>query len=402
MPLQNRVDPFGDIHAVEWRGLFTGNRGVIHDPDTKTLLQRRWTTKAWIICVCEYKGRRREPMGRNARRRQCRLDRAVLPRRGDGAGRRAPALLLLPARDGGGIRCAATARLSAVAEPSAPEIDAGCTVERLASGGRPQRSTPRTALPAAGRRHGRDWRSGVSRCRAGQALPWASRGYGTAVPIDGAFRAALALAHTADDASRCSPPATGPSGIRPPAEAVDRIRRPLAALLVVAMRANYKMQRLFVRGRLAAGVTFEPTQQQSHYLANRAAAWRGRRAAGLQRPRRRMAGAGRRRRTQEGGAARGHRADAAAAAASRSRLLLRAAEAGPARLSRAEGGRDGRRRAAAGDHPAHAGRQDRHSTGSRANVVEAAEQCGILAIPEVREAVKLDRLLSGVGARIAG
>ena len=30
-----------------------------------------------------------------------------------------------------------------------------------------------------------------------------------------------------------------------------------------------------------------------------------------------------------------------------------------------------------------------------ANAIEAAEQCGILAIPEVREAVKLDRLLSG-------
>ena len=65
MPLQNRVDPFGAIHAVDARGLFTGNRGIIHDPATKTLLKRRWTTKAWIICTCEYKGRRREVMGRN-------------------------------------------------------------------------------------------------------------------------------------------------------------------------------------------------------------------------------------------------------------------------------------------------------------------------------------------------
>jgi hypothetical protein len=65
MPLQNRVDPFGDIHAVDARGMFTGNRGVIHDPATKTLLKRRWTTKAWIICTCEYKGVRREVMGRN-------------------------------------------------------------------------------------------------------------------------------------------------------------------------------------------------------------------------------------------------------------------------------------------------------------------------------------------------
>ena len=65
MPLQNRVDPFGDVHAVDARGLFTGNRGIIHDPATRTLLKRRWTSKAWIICTCEYKGQRREPMGRN-------------------------------------------------------------------------------------------------------------------------------------------------------------------------------------------------------------------------------------------------------------------------------------------------------------------------------------------------
>lgn len=65
MPLQNRVDPFGVIHAVPERGLFTGNRGILHDPATKTLLKRRWTLKAWIICVCEFRGRRREPMGRN-------------------------------------------------------------------------------------------------------------------------------------------------------------------------------------------------------------------------------------------------------------------------------------------------------------------------------------------------
>lgn len=65
MPLQNRVDPFGEVHAVAARGMFTGNRGVIHDPATKTLLSRRWTTKAWIICACDFRGRRREVMGRN-------------------------------------------------------------------------------------------------------------------------------------------------------------------------------------------------------------------------------------------------------------------------------------------------------------------------------------------------
>jgi hypothetical protein len=37
-PLQNRVTPFGDILVIEQRGLFIGNRGIIHDPATKTLL----------------------------------------------------------------------------------------------------------------------------------------------------------------------------------------------------------------------------------------------------------------------------------------------------------------------------------------------------------------------------
>lgn len=65
MPLQNRVDPFGAIHAVPARGMFTGNRGIIHDPATKSLLARRWTGKAWIICRCAFRGLRRDPMGRN-------------------------------------------------------------------------------------------------------------------------------------------------------------------------------------------------------------------------------------------------------------------------------------------------------------------------------------------------
>jgi hypothetical protein len=63
MPLQNRVTPFGDIVATPHRGLFTGNRGIIHDPATRTLLNRRWASKAWITCVCEFKGRRRAVMG---------------------------------------------------------------------------------------------------------------------------------------------------------------------------------------------------------------------------------------------------------------------------------------------------------------------------------------------------
>ncbi len=62
MPLQNRVTPAGDIIATSHRGMFTGNRGIIHDPATKTLT-RRWAGRAWLVCVCEFRGRRREVMG---------------------------------------------------------------------------------------------------------------------------------------------------------------------------------------------------------------------------------------------------------------------------------------------------------------------------------------------------
>jgi hypothetical protein len=62
MPLQNRVTPTGDIIATPHRGLFTGNRGIIHDPATRTLLKKRRSSPAWLTCTCEFRGRRREVM----------------------------------------------------------------------------------------------------------------------------------------------------------------------------------------------------------------------------------------------------------------------------------------------------------------------------------------------------
>ncbi|MCK1744876.1 hypothetical protein IVA80_29700 [Bradyrhizobium sp. 139] len=66
MPLQNRVTPTGDLIATPHRGLFTGNRGIIHDPATKTLLKKRWSSPAWIICLCEFRGWRRPVMARRS------------------------------------------------------------------------------------------------------------------------------------------------------------------------------------------------------------------------------------------------------------------------------------------------------------------------------------------------
>jgi len=62
-PLANRVDPFGDLRASTARGDLMGNRGgKLHDAERR-LGRRRWTSRAWIACLCEFKGRRREVWG---------------------------------------------------------------------------------------------------------------------------------------------------------------------------------------------------------------------------------------------------------------------------------------------------------------------------------------------------
>jgi hypothetical protein len=66
MPLQNRVTPFGEIIASPSRGLFTGNRGIIHDPESRTLLNKRWSLKCWLICQLRYKNLHRVPMARRS------------------------------------------------------------------------------------------------------------------------------------------------------------------------------------------------------------------------------------------------------------------------------------------------------------------------------------------------
>ena len=62
MPLQNRVDPFGLIHAVPERGSLMGNRGGCFHTDEKALKPTHWKTRQWITCVLEFKTRQRELM----------------------------------------------------------------------------------------------------------------------------------------------------------------------------------------------------------------------------------------------------------------------------------------------------------------------------------------------------
>jgi len=64
MPLQNRVDPFGNLFAAPSRGLFMGNRGGRFHTDEKMLAARRWASRQWICCVLDFRGRHRNVWGR--------------------------------------------------------------------------------------------------------------------------------------------------------------------------------------------------------------------------------------------------------------------------------------------------------------------------------------------------
>jgi hypothetical protein len=55
-PRRNRVDPFGDLHAVPERGMFTGNRGCL--VDARGELVRHHRGPLWITCETRFRGRR--------------------------------------------------------------------------------------------------------------------------------------------------------------------------------------------------------------------------------------------------------------------------------------------------------------------------------------------------------
>lgn len=54
MPRRNRVDPWGDLHAVPERGLFTGNRGCVVDDRERVV--RHHGSNLWIICRTSFRG----------------------------------------------------------------------------------------------------------------------------------------------------------------------------------------------------------------------------------------------------------------------------------------------------------------------------------------------------------
>jgi hypothetical protein len=168
MPLQNRVTPLGDIVADPHRGLFTGNRGIIHDPATKTLLRKRWSNPAWLTCVCEFRGRRREVMGGRSWTELFFLDEATAL----AAGHR-PCFYCR--RDDANRFRAAWESGNGVADILAPEIDAALHRERFASSKKlhplpvPMEKLPDGAMVQAG--------EGSYLIVSGKPLRWSFTGY---------------------------------------------------------------------------------------------------------------------------------------------------------------------------------------------------------------------------------
>jgi hypothetical protein len=52
VPRQNRVTPLGDIVAIELRGAWLGNRGVLHEGERVVRFHR---SQLWIVCALRHK-----------------------------------------------------------------------------------------------------------------------------------------------------------------------------------------------------------------------------------------------------------------------------------------------------------------------------------------------------------
>jgi len=60
MPLQNRVDHYGEIQAVSSRSTLTGNRGILHGEDG--VLHRKYQHQNWVTCALQFNDRKRALM----------------------------------------------------------------------------------------------------------------------------------------------------------------------------------------------------------------------------------------------------------------------------------------------------------------------------------------------------
>ncbi len=63
MPLQNRVAPNAELHAVSDYGTLMGNRGGRFHDAQRQLKRRHWVNNRWIACETEFGSRKRNIWG---------------------------------------------------------------------------------------------------------------------------------------------------------------------------------------------------------------------------------------------------------------------------------------------------------------------------------------------------
>src|SRR6202451_3499324 len=126
-PLRNRVTPAGELIATAHRGTMYGNRGVLHNDDLA--LVRRYQVRRWLVCVLEFRGRRRPIMRPRRYTELFFLDEAVAL----AAGPRPCAECRHAAYQS--FRTAWTAARALPAKPAADDIDRVLHQERRLAGG---------------------------------------------------------------------------------------------------------------------------------------------------------------------------------------------------------------------------------------------------------------------------
>ncbi|MGZ0187919.1 MAG: hypothetical protein ACKVH0_07930 [Alphaproteobacteria bacterium] len=168
------MSPTGSLDAVPARGLFTGNRGVLHNAQFE-VQPARWKHRNWIICALSFKGRHRTIMTPRRWTELFFLDEAVA--------------LAVGHRPCAECRRAAynqwmdtASRGLGIQRPRAPEADALLHQERAVPGARQlrQHTAQLGDLPDGAFIVMTD---GAPALIQGQSLfPWSHNGYGPPVP----------------------------------------------------------------------------------------------------------------------------------------------------------------------------------------------------------------------------
>ncbi len=182
MPRQNRVTPFGAIIATPARGRLMGNRGCLHDAAGQ--IRRPFQLKRWIICVLEFKGRRRAVMTPGQYTELFFLDEATAL----AAGHR-PCAECQRERFNvfRAIWAKANPALAGSPRPAAPRLDEALHRERLTPAGRQQTHPARLNELPDGTFVALAEAAGAALVWQGQLWPWSPFGYnGPALPLSSA------------------------------------------------------------------------------------------------------------------------------------------------------------------------------------------------------------------------